>query len=101
MTFNHRYSICSDQKLGMSGSLEECQQLLVRKDRKINEGEGKVNALQIEVDSLKNAKLEVSFLLVFFASKVRTALEVQLQAFQCIQFSIVFPVSVFTTRCKD
>jgi len=45
----------------MNGSLEECQRLLVEKDRCLNEYDAKVNSLKTEVDSLKAAKAEVCF----------------------------------------
>lgn len=50
-----------DEKNGMSGSLEECQRLLMEKDRLLNDGEAKINSLKAEVDGLKNAKMEVKF----------------------------------------
>lgn len=45
----------------MSGSLEECQRLLVDKDRQLNEKEGLCNAFSIELDALKAAKAEVNY----------------------------------------
>ena len=49
----------TDQKDGVSGSLEECQRLLVDKDRQLNEKEGICNAYSIELDALKETKAEV------------------------------------------
>nr|CAB3229918.1 centrosomal protein of 152 kDa-like [Phallusia mammillata] len=55
---SHQLNMAKDEKNGMSGSLEECQRLLMEKDRLINESEAKVNSLKVEVEALKNAKME-------------------------------------------
>ncbi|CAK8682000.1 unnamed protein product [Clavelina lepadiformis] len=56
---NHQLAMEKDQRVGMSGSLEECQRLLVEKDRFMNDEEGRVKSLQIELETLKSAKVEL------------------------------------------
>ena len=55
----HRLALTEDERTGMSGSLENCQQLLQEAQRQRDLKDGQISTLQAQIKSLTAAKEEV------------------------------------------